>query len=152
MKTLLTSIIILVFSLSSLAQGSSATDTKHPSKLTKEQIAGTVFDSKDVEKYKDELGRKMVDFYQLYSSDKKFAVGMTTAPAGKLEYLDHEYGTDEMMYFISGGVTLTSEDGTVLVVGEGECATLAKEWKGTWDTQGYTKIWVIYSREGGALE
>ena len=94
----------------------------------------------------------MKDFYTLVSSDEHFAVGMTSAPAGRLEYHDESYGADEMMYFITGGVTLTSEDGTVTEVGPGECATIAKEWKGVWDTQGYTKIWVIYDREGGVLD
>jgi len=34
----------------------------------------------------------------------------------------------------------------------GEAVTIPKEWTGVWDTEGYTKIWVIYSEDGSGLE
>ena len=126
-------------------------DLKHPAKLSKEQIAGTIFDDSRVDKYKDENGNKVISFSSLQTSDKHVAVGMYSAGASK-EVFKEEYGVDEMMYFITGGVTLTSEDGTVTEVHAGEYVSLAKEWKGIWETDGYTKIWVIYSRDGDALE
>jgi uncharacterized cupin superfamily protein len=49
------------------------------------------------------------------------------------------------MYFIKGSVTLTSSDGRVQSVEAGEAVTIPKEWTGIWETEGYTKIWVIYS-------
>jgi uncharacterized cupin superfamily protein len=49
------------------------------------------------------------------------------------------------MYFLEGGVTLVSIDGTVTEIEAGEAVTIPKEWTGTWTTQGYRKIWVFYS-------
>jgi len=62
------------------------------------------------------------------------------------------YGVDEFMFFVEGSVTLTSADGSVEVINAGEAVTIPKEWTGTWDTDGYTKFWVIYSEDGSALE
>ena len=62
------------------------------------------------------------------------------------------YGVDEFMYFLEGGVTLTSSDGTVQEINAGEAVTIPREWMGVWDTDGYTKIWVIYSEDGSGLE
>jgi uncharacterized cupin superfamily protein len=61
------------------------------------------------------------------------------------------YGVDEFMYFLDGGVTLTSADGTVQRIAAGEAVTIPKEWTGIWETDGYTKIWVIYSADGAGL-
>jgi len=55
------------------------------------------------------------------------------------------YGVDEFMYFLEGSVTLTSSDGTELVINAGEAVTIPKEWTGIFETDGYRKIWVIYS-------
>ncbi len=49
------------------------------------------------------------------------------------------------MFFLEGGVTLTSSDGTELVINAGEAVTIPKEWTGVFETDGYTKICVIYS-------
>ena len=61
------------------------------------------------------------------------------------------YGVDEFMYFVEGGVTLTSSDGTVTEIRAGDAVTIPKEWTGVWDTNGYKKIWVIYSADGSGL-
>ena len=61
------------------------------------------------------------------------------------------YPVDEFMYFLEGSVTLTSSDGSVQVINAGEAVTIPKEWTGIWDTDGYTKIWVIYSADGSGL-
>jgi uncharacterized cupin superfamily protein len=66
--------------------------------------------------------------------------------------MEEDYGVDEFMYFLEGSVTLTSEDGTVQTINAGEAVTIPKEWRGTWATDGYTKIWVIYSADGSGLE
>ena len=65
--------------------------------------------------------------------------------------IDEPYGVDEFMYFLEGGVTLTSADGQVQEVVAGEAVTIPKEWTGTWETGGYSKIWVIYSEDGSGL-
>ena len=40
---------------------------------------------------------------------------------------------------------------TVTEIGAGEGVTIPKEWTGVWDTDGYTKSWVIYSEDGSGL-
>lgn len=54
------------------------------------------------------------------------------------------YPHDEFMYFLQGGVTLSSTDGTVTEVKAGDGVLLPKGWTGVWDSQGYRKIYVIY--------
>jgi uncharacterized cupin superfamily protein len=66
--------------------------------------------------------------------------------------ISEPYGVDEFMYFISGGVTLTSSDGSMQKIEAGEAVTIPKEWTGIWETEGYSKIWVIYSADGSGLE
>ena len=46
------------------------------------------------------------------------------------------------------GVTLTSSDGSVQAINAGEAVTILKEWTGTSETDGCTKIWVISSADG----
>lgn len=54
------------------------------------------------------------------------------------------YPHDEFMYFLEGGVTLSSTDGTVTQVAAGDGVLLPKGWTGVWDSAGYRKIYVIY--------
>ncbi len=54
------------------------------------------------------------------------------------------YPHDEFMYFLDGGVTLSSTDGTVTEVKAGDGVLLPKGWTGVWDSPGYRKIYVIY--------
>jgi uncharacterized cupin superfamily protein len=68
-----------------------------------------------------------------------------SGPAIEIYTADEPYGYDECMYFLEGGVTLVSIDGTVTEIEAGEAVTIPKEWTGTWTTQGYRKIWVFYS-------
>ena len=84
------------------------------------------------------------------SGDKNFSSGMYKSGKTRID-ITEPYGVDEFMYFLEGGVTLTSSDGTELVINAGEAVTVPKEWTGVWDTDGYTKIWVIYSEDGSGL-
>ena len=79
---------------------------------------------------------------------------MTIQRRKRLRYGADEsaYGVDEFMYFLEGGVKLTSSDGTVQTINAGEAVTIPKEWTGIWETDGYRKIWVIYSDDGSAFE
>ena len=61
------------------------------------------------------------------------------------------YGGDEFMFFLEGDVTLTSSDGSAITISAGEAVTIPKEWTGRWETDGYRKIWVIYSADGPGL-
>ena len=72
--------------------------------------------------------------------------------SGKIRFeVNEPYGVDEFFFIIEGRITLISNDGTVTDINAGEAVTIPKEWMGTWDTDGYSKIWVIYSEDGSGL-
>ena len=121
-----------------------------PAKIGKDDLAGALFERDGVIETVHEGGNTTLDVTTLLSSDGKFASGMYRS--GKVRFdVEEPYGVDEFMYFLEGGVTLTSADGTVQTIDAGEAVTMPKEWTGTWDTEGYTKIWVIYSADGSGL-
>lgn len=121
-----------------------------PAKMGRDDLAGGMFDSPDTVVTGND-GNRILDITSLLSSDGKFASGMYRAGASRFE-IDEPYGVDEFMVFLEGSVTLTSSDGSQQVIGAGEAVTIPREWTGVWETDGYTKIWVIYSEDGAALE
>ena len=122
-----------------------------PARISKAEVAGAVFERPDMIETQHENGNRTLDVTSLLSSDRKFASGMYQS--GKVRFeITEPYGVDEFMYFLEGSVTLTSSDGSVQVINAGEAVTIPKEWTGIWDTDGYTKLWVIYSEDGSALE
>ncbi|MCH8334617.1 MAG: DUF861 domain-containing protein [Proteobacteria bacterium] len=121
-----------------------------PAKISKQDLSGKIFEREDMLEIKHESGNVTLDVTTLLSSDKKFASGMYRSGKSYFEVTD-PYGVDEFMYFLEGSVKLTSSDGTVQTINAGEAVTIPKEWTGTWDTEGYTKIWVIYSEDGSGL-
>lgn len=125
-------------------------DTIVPAKISKSDMTGSIFQRDDMLRTEHESGNVTLDVTTLLSSDKKFASGMYKSGKSYFEATD-PYGVDEFMYFIEGSVKLTSSDGTVQVINAGEAVTIPKEWTGIWDTEGYTKIWVIYSEDGSGL-
>jgi len=125
-------------------------DTIVPAKISKEEIAGRIFERPDMIRATHDSGNTTLDVTTLRSSDKKFASGMYQSGKSYFETTE-PYGVDEFMYFLEGSVKLTSSDGSVQVVNAGEAVTIPKEWTGIWDTEGYTKIWVIYSEDGSGL-
>lgn len=122
----------------------------HPAKISAQDMTGSIFERPDMTRTEYESGNVTLDVTSLLSSDEKFASGMYQSGKSYFEATD-PYGVDEFMYFIEGGVTLTSSDGTVTTINAGEAVTIPKEWTGIWDTDGYTKIWVIYSHDGSGL-
>ena len=124
-------------------------ETVHPAEISRADQAGDIFERDDVLEL-TENGNTTLDVTSLKSSDGRFASGMYRSGEVRFE-IDEPYGVDEFMYFLEGGVTLTSSDGTVTEIEAGEGVTIPKEWTGTWDTDGYTKIWVIYSADGSGL-
>ncbi|MEE4277425.1 MAG: cupin domain-containing protein [Halieaceae bacterium] len=125
-----------------------AADALHPAEMNREDIAGAIFDREDTIVSED---GSVLDITSLMSSDGRFASGMYRAGPSR-EVIDEPYGVDEFMYFLEGGVTLTSSDGHVTTIEAGEAVTIPKEWTGVWETDGYTKIWVIYSEDGSGLQ
>jgi uncharacterized cupin superfamily protein len=140
---------LLCLAIVTAAGMSIAEDQKvaHPAKMSRADIGGEIFARPEMKKEKHDDGNTTFSVTTLKSSDKKFFTGMYKSGGEREEYKEEPYGVDEFMYFLEGSVTLTSADGTVHVINAGEAVTIAKEWKGTWESDGYTKIWVIYSNE-----
>jgi uncharacterized cupin superfamily protein len=125
-------------------------ETVKPAKMSADDIAGDIFERTDMLETTHDDGHTTLDVTSLLSSDKKFASGMYKSGKVRIE-IDEPYGVDEFMYFLEGSVTLTSSDGSEQVINAGEAVTIPKEWTGVWETDGYTKIWVIYSAGGSGL-
>lgn len=119
----------------------------YPAKMSKADIGGEIFARPNMKKTNHDNGNTTLSVTTLKSSDKKFFTGMYKSGREREEYKEESYGVDEFMYFLEGSVTLTSADGAVLVINAGDAVTISKEWMGTWESDGYTKIWVIYSNE-----
>jgi uncharacterized cupin superfamily protein len=115
-----------------------------PAELSKADTAGKIFERSHMKETTHDDGHVTQSVTSLVSSDQKFSSGMYKSGKTRLE-ISEPYGVDEFMYFLEGSVTLTSSDGTVQTIEAGEGITVPKEWTGTWETDGYTKIWVIYS-------
>lgn len=149
-KLFITAMTISVLALVVLPeQGRSADESHHPAKISKEDAAGKIFSRPNMIET-DHGGNVTLDVTTLLSSDKKFASGMYRSGKVRSE-INEPYGVDEFMFFLEGSVTLTSTDGTVQTINAGEGVTIPKEWTGVWETDGYTKIWVIYSEDGSGL-
>lgn len=136
-------------STAALAAAPAPADSIKPAEISAEDQAGAIFERPDV--LESQHGSNTtLDVTSLKSSDGRFASGMYRSGKSRFE-VNEPYGVDEFMYFVEGGVTLTSTDGTVQVIEAGEAVTIPKEWTGLWETDGYTKIWVIYSEDGSGL-
>lgn len=153
MKHVIWSVFVLVSGMSLgvvMANSQSSSVVVLPAKITAEEIAGSIFDRPETI-IRTRGSNTIHDVTTLLSSDGRFASGMYRS--GKVRFEANEpYGVDEFMYFLEGSVTLTSADGSTQVIDAGEAVTIPKEWTGVWDTDGYTKIWVIYSEDGSGLE
>ena len=144
-------VTVMILALAAIVAFAAKNDeTVVPAKISRADVSGKIFDRKDMLRTEHDNGNVTLDVTTLLSSDKKFASGMYKSGKTYFEATD-PYGVDEFMYFIEGSVKLTSADGTVQTINAGEAVTIPKEWTGTWDTDGYTKMWVIYSEDGSGL-
>ena len=120
-----------------------AGETVHPVRMSKEQIAGGIFeDYEPVVSTRNGNTTHDVEVYRTASG--LFDAGMYRSGKVRAE-IDQPYGVHEYMHFLEGGVTLTSSDGTVTEIRAGDSVVIPADWTGVWDTEGYTKIYVIYS-------
>lgn len=133
-----------------IADAAARDDAVHPAELSRDDLSGSFLEGPGAVVITED-GDEVRDVTSLLSSDGRFASGMYRAGPSRWE-ITEPYGVDEFMYFLEGGVTLTSSDGTVTEIEAGEAVTIPKEWTGVWETDGYMKIWVIYSEDGSALE
>ena len=144
MKRLITLVAVIALSQTVVAEDKA---TSLPAELNGAEIAGAIFARPDMTRTQHEDGHVTLDVTSFVSSDQKFSSGMYKSGKTRLEVTE-PYGVDEFMYFLEGSVTLTSSDGSVQTIDAGEGVTISKEWTGIWETDGYTKIWVIYSATG----
>ena len=121
----------------------------YPAKLSASDLQGAAFDRPETV-ITEQGDHSILDLTSLKSSDGKFASGMYKAGPQTFD-ITEPYGVDEFMFFLEGSVTLTSADGAVTTINAGEAVTIPKEWMGRWETDGYRKIWVIYSDDGSGL-
>ncbi len=143
-------VTIIILAAAAVAISAHHEGAAMPAKISKSDAAGKIFERPDMIRTTHDSGNTTLDVTTLLSSDKKFASGMYQSGKSYFEATE-PYGVDEFMYFLEGSVTLTSPDGTVQVINAGEAVTIPREWTGIWDTDGYTKIWVIYSEDGSGL-
>ncbi len=137
-------LIILCATVLGSSMMAASDETVRPAKISKPDLGGKIFERPDVIEQTHADGHVTQTATSLVSSDKSFSSGMYKSGKTRIE-ITQPYGVDEFMYFLEGGVTLTSSDGTELVIDAGEAVTIPKEWTGVFETDGYTKIWVIYS-------
>ena len=129
-----------------VAAAAGAGDAVHPVRIGQAQIQGAIFeDHEPVVRTED--GNTTHDVEVFLSKDRQFDAGMYRSGRVRTE-IKTRYGVNEYMHFIDGGVTLTSSDGTVTEVRAGDSVIIPADWTGVWDTQGYTKIYAIYSPDG----
>lgn len=125
----------------------SAQAADHPAKLPASAMPLAIFGSKQAVKVDGD--GKVVDVPLRKSSDSKFMSGVFTVKKPHVEdYRQDGYPDDEFMLFVKGGITLISADGHVTRVKAGDAVALDRGWKGVWKSQGYTKYYVIYSKDG----
>ncbi len=149
-KIILTTAIGIFLSTSVLADHHEENTIVKPAKITKNDIAGDIYNHPDMVKSTNN-GNTTLDVTTMLSSDGKFGTGMYRS--GKVRFeITEPYGVDEFFYVLEGRITLISADGTVTKTNAGEAVSIPKEWTGIWDTDGYSKIWVIYSEDGSALK
>lgn len=137
-------LIILCATVLGSSMMAASDEAVRPAKISKPDLGGKIFERPDVVEQTHADGHVTQTATSLVSSDRSFSSGMYKSGKTRIE-ITQPYGVDEFMYFLEGGVTLTSSDGTELVINAGEAVTVPKEWTGVFETKGYTKIWVIYS-------
>lgn len=141
------SIYVVAIILSTAAYAQEKSKTPNPAKLTKYQLEGSIFKHEDAKSSVYNTTTPVIDFVTLLNTDEKFITGTYSSEALHESYPDG-YGMDEFWVLLSGSITLTSEDGTVTVYNPGDACSISSEWKGRWDTEGYTKVYAVYSRNG----
>jgi uncharacterized cupin superfamily protein len=136
---------VFAFSSPAVAQDSAgsrpaASQTAHPFKIAASDP--TALTTPDVQTETSD-GQVTKNRVMGVSQDKHFKSGLYSYEAGRGNV--DSYPVDEFMFFLKGGVTLTSADGTALQVRAGDAVYMPKGWKGTWNAKrGYTKFYVVY--------
>lgn len=128
-----------------LTLGATADEARRPAKISQADIAGAIFKGPHVKKV-TEGSAHALEVDTLMSADKKFTTGIYQSGPEHSDIKDG-YPEYEFFYVLKGSITLT-DGGGAQVIGAGEAVTIPKGWKGHWDSDGYTKVWVTYETEG----
>ncbi|MCP4459015.1 MAG: DUF861 domain-containing protein [Cytophagales bacterium] len=145
MKTI--SIYALAMMLTTAAFSQETVTKEITGKVTKDQMAGSIFKHKDASPSVYNTTTETIDFVTSTSADEKFVTGVYSSGELHESYPDG-YGMDEFWVLLSGSITLTSEDGVAVVYNPGDLCTISRDWKGRWDTEGYTKAYSVYVHDG----
>ena len=121
-------LIILCATVLGSSMMAASDETVRPAKISKPDLGGKIFERPDVVEQTHADGHVTQTATSLVSSDRSFSSGMYKSGKTRIE-ISQPYGSD----------------GTELVINAGEAVTVPKEWTGVFETDGYTKIWVIYS-------
>jgi len=122
-----------------------ADDVVHPTRLTLGVEAFAAAETVRSTQPGTQGDVEVLDYEAFRTSNGKFDAG-TYAVSGPHRFeIEQPYGVDEFMYFLEGGVTLVSRDGARMDVRAGDAVVIPSNWRGTWESQGYRKIYVIYS-------
>lgn len=78
------------------------------------------------------------------SADCKLETGFYAVGPEHEEYVGDGYENDEFCYILTGSVVVTATNGRVATIGPGDSVSIPRGWLGRWDSEGYTKLWVIY--------
>jgi len=120
-----------------LADKAAAGAAPKPVKVSSAEALGAVFSRPGAVKENGADG-PATDYSMLKSRDGRFEAGVFEA--GPSDQRVTAYETDEFMYFLEGGVTLTSTDGTVLEARAGEAVVVPKGVEGTLADAGLQEI------------
>ena len=141
--------------VASHAQDVASGSVAAPIKLTREDLAGAAFTNfASVKITHEEAGQTWdtTDAEIFLSPDRQFDAGVYKSGPVALD-ITEPYGVHEFMFFLEGGVILTSLDGNKLEIQAGEAVMIPADWRGRWDSPaGYRKIYVIYSADGPLVE
>lgn len=137
----------LLFCLTTLSGATAAQDsTPEVRRLSSHDLEHSVFKHPDTESLTEHSERgdtPALDRVWFESGDRCLQSGIYETGPNRYT-VDDPYPHDEFMMFIHGGVTLTSDRGTVTRVVAGDTVVIPKGWRGLWDSEGYRKFYLIY--------
>ena len=121
----------------------------HPEKIAAGEMPDAIFQGPRVKLEPGDDGKPTKNVESLISADHKFMSGVYTVDRKhSFETGAKGYPDNEFMYFVKGGIKLTSIDGVVTEAHAGDAVSIPKGWQGKWESDGYTKYYVVYDPAG----
>jgi len=89
------------------------------------------------------------DIETYLSSDRKFETGIyRSGPIHETLGGPDGYPNHESFQLLSGEITMTSSNGTPIVLKPGDSVTIPQGWTGRFESEGYVKMYNIYYPSG----